>query len=73
MFEERHTSCLFSDCPKPSWSEFRAMHFAMLELQFDSSEINGTFICGPPGGGKNDIQCNPGEVLDQFTIQSRGK
>ncbi len=69
--EERNTACLFRLCPKPSWSAFRAMHFGMLQLHFLPTEIQGSYICGPAGGGKNDITCTPGSVVDHFTIQAR--
>ena len=70
--EESETSCLFRACPKPSWSAFRAMHFGVLQLHFTSTEIQGSFICGPAGGGKNDIRCTPGSVVDQFAIRCEG-
>lgn len=69
--EERDTACLFRVCPKPSWSAFRAMHFGVLQLHFTPTEIQGSYICGPAGGGKNDITCAPGSVVDHFTIQAR--
>lgn len=69
--EERPTACLFRICPKPSWSAFRAMHFGVLRLRFTSTEIQGSFICGPAGGGKNDIHCTPGSLVDNFTIRAR--
>ncbi len=68
--EERDTACLFRVCPKPSWSAFRAMHFGVLQLSFTPTEIQGSFICGPAGGGKNDIQCDSGSVVDRFTIRA---
>ncbi len=69
--EERDTACLFRVCPKPAWSAFRAMHFGVLQLHFSPKEIQGSYICGPAGGGKNDITCTPGSVVDHFTIQAR--
>ncbi|MGH9432831.1 MAG: metallophosphoesterase [Terriglobia bacterium] len=69
--EELQTACLFRLCPQPSWSRFRAMHFGVLRLHFASAEIQGSFICGPAGGGKNDIHCAPGSVVDHFTIGAR--
>jgi hypothetical protein len=67
--EESPTNCLFRVCPKPTWSAFRAMHFGVLELFFTSSSIRGSFICGPAGGGKNDIECASGSVVDHFSIK----
>jgi len=69
--EENPTPCLFRVCPKPSWSAYRAMHFGVLKLHFTPSEIRGEFVCGPEGGGKNDIQCAPGSVIDRFTVPAR--
>lgn len=69
--EERHTACLFRVCPKPAWSAFRAMHFGVVQLHFTPTEIQGEFLCGPAGGGKNDIHCALGEVVDRFTIHAR--
>src|SRR5207249_797484 len=34
-----------------------------------ATSISGQFICGPAGGGTNDITCNSGDVIDSFTIQ----
>ena len=69
--EENETPCLFRVCPAPSWSAYRAMHFGVLKLHFTRSGIRGEFVCGPAGGGKNDIQCTPGGVVDRFTVLAR--
>jgi hypothetical protein len=69
--EENETPCLFRVCPAPSWSSYRAMHFGILKLHFTRSEIRGEFVCGPAGGGKNDVQCAPGDVLDHFSVPAR--
>jgi hypothetical protein len=39
-----------------------------LKLTFMPTAIEGEFICGPAGGGKNDITCSPGQVIDTFLI-----
>ncbi len=64
-------SCLWLTCTKPAWSAFRAMHLGALKLSFTSTGINGSFICGPAGGGMNDVECKKGEVVDKFTINAR--
>ena len=69
--EEGDTACLFRVCPKPARSAFRAMHFGVLQINFSPTKIQGSYICGPAGGGKNDITCAPGSVVDHFTIQAR--
>jgi hypothetical protein len=69
--EENETPCLFRVCPAPSWSAYRAMHFGVLKLHFTRSEIRGEFACGPAGGGKNDVQCTLGSVVDRFTLPAR--
>lgn len=69
--EESHTACLFRVCPKPSWSAFRAMRFGILQLSISDARIEGALLCGPAGGGKNDVQCTPGDVIDHFTIEAR--
>src|ERR1035437_2532995 len=69
--EESNTACLFRLCPKPSWSAFRAMHFGVLQLHFTPTEIQGSYICGPAGGGKNDINCTFGSTVDHFAIKAR--
>jgi hypothetical protein len=71
--EENQTPCLFRVCPAPSWSAYRAMHFGVLKLHFTRSEIRGEFVCGPAGGGKNDVQCTPGSVLDHFSVPARSE
>ena len=68
--ESVHSSgCLWQSCPPPAWSVTRYMHFGVLKLVFGPTSISGQFICGPAGGGSNDITCNPGDVIDTFTIQ----
>lgn len=60
--------CLWGTCSQPSWSAFRAMHLGIVKLYFGPSGIEGSFICGPAGGGENDISCTEGSVVDSFTI-----
>jgi hypothetical protein len=68
---EQDGSCLWRICTKPSWSAFRAMRLGPVRLKFTDSGIQGAFICGPPGGGTNDINCTPGSVVDSFTIGAK--
>jgi hypothetical protein len=63
-------ACLWLTCSQPSWSAFRAMHQGALKLHFTDSAIEGSFICGPAGGGINDVNCKKGSVMDNFTISS---
>ncbi len=68
--EEEHSSgCLWYNCPGPSWSVVRAMHLGVTKLTFGANSITGQFICGPAGGGANDVTCAQGSVIDSFTIQ----
>src|SRR5439155_838807 len=60
--------CLWLACTEPSWSVFRAMHLGSLKLHFTSTGIEGSFLCGPAGGGTNDVGCPLGSVLDTFSI-----
>lgn len=69
---EQDGTCLWLTCTQPSWSAFRAMHQGAVRLRFTSSGIDGTFICGPAGGGTNDVTCVQGSTLDTFTIGSPG-
>jgi len=62
--------CLWKTCVKPAWSAFRAMHLGALKLHFTASGIEGSFICGPAGGGTNDVNCTKDSILDSFTIGS---
>lgn len=62
--------CLWGTCSQPAWSAFRAMHLGILNLYFGPSGIQGSFVCGPAGGGENDISCTQGNVVDSFTIGS---
>lgn len=71
MLEEANTPCLFRECPMPTWSAFRTMHFGIMELHFSPHAIEGQFICGPAGGGKNDLSCKPGSVVDSFLVGER--
>jgi parallel beta-helix repeat protein len=61
-------TCLWLTCTKPAWSAFRAMHQGALKLNFTATGIEGSFICGPTGGGKNDVTCAKGSVVDSFKI-----
>jgi len=63
-------TCLWLTCAKPAWSAFRAMHLGALKLRFADAAIQGSFICGPDGGGKNDVSCTEGSIVDNFTIAS---
>jgi hypothetical protein len=67
---EQDGSCLWLTCTKPSWSAYRAMYLGALRLRFTDTGIQGDFICGPSGGGTNDVTCSQGSVLDTFTIGS---
>lgn len=60
--------CIWLVCEQPTWSAFRAMHIGALKLDFSANGIEGTYICGPAGGGTNDVECNQGEVIDTFII-----
>ncbi len=69
--EQNSGGCLWpGGCPPPSWSAFRAMHHAAVELRFTSTAILGTVYCGPPGdsGNLNDITCTVGSIMDSFVI-----
>jgi chitodextrinase len=61
-------TCLWLTCTQPAWSAFRAMHQGALKLNFTATGIEGSFICGPIGGGKNDVTCAKGSVVDSFKI-----
>ena len=67
---EQDDSCLWLTCSQPSWSAYRAMHQGALKLHFTGSGIEGSFICGPAGGGSNDVNCTKGSVVDKFMIGS---
>ncbi len=67
---EEDGSCLWLTCTQPAWSAFRAMHLGALRLRFTATGIDGSFFCGPSGGGTNDVTCTQGSILDSFTIGS---
>jgi parallel beta-helix repeat protein len=62
-------TCLWLTCAKPSWSAFRTMRHGALKLKFNENTVEGSFICGPMGGGKNDLNCKQGSVADSFSIK----
>jgi hypothetical protein len=69
--EELSGSCLYSICPPPAWSAFRAYHHGALRLAISRDRIHGEAICGPPGdtgANKNDITCTLGDVFDAWTV-----
>lgn len=65
---EQDGSCLWFTCTQPSWSAVRYMRQGVTKLLFSQTSIQGYFLCGPPGGGTNDINCNVGDVIDSFSI-----
>jgi hypothetical protein len=65
---EQEEGCLWETCDKPSWSAVRFMRHGVTQLQFAATAIAGSFICGPAGGGTNDVACREGEVIDRFSI-----
>lgn len=65
---EEDGDCLWLMCAQPSWSAYRAFYLGALRLHFSETGIEGRFICGPPGGGENDVNCAEGSVLDTFSI-----
>jgi parallel beta-helix repeat protein len=67
---EQDGTCLWLTCAQPAWSAFRAMHLGPLKLRFTATAIEGSFICGPPGGGVNDVNCAEGSIVDSFTISA---
>ena len=69
---EQDGSCLWLACTQPSWSAFRAMRHGPLVLRFTNGRIQGQFLCGPAGGGIDDINCTPGAIVDSFTITAPG-
>jgi hypothetical protein len=68
---EQDGSCLWLTCTKPSWSAFRAMRLGAVMLDFSQTKIVGTAICGPAGGGTNDVSCVEGSAMDTFEVVPR--
>ena len=65
---EQNGTCLWLRCIQPAWSAKRYMRLGVVKLTFGANSIQGAFICGPAGGGTNDITCTQGQVIDTFTI-----
>jgi hypothetical protein len=65
---EQDGTCLWLTCTQPPWSAQRYMRHGVVKLTFNANYIQGDFICGPAGGGTNDITCTQGQVIDTFTI-----
>jgi chitodextrinase len=65
---EEDGSCLYLTCTQPSWSVARYMHQGVMKLSFSATGIDGKFVCGPSGGGTNDITCTQGAAIDSFTV-----
>ena len=65
---EQDGTCLYLTCTQPSWSAKRIMHLGPLKLSFTATGITGQLICGPAGGGTNDVTCTVGSVIDTFAI-----
>jgi hypothetical protein len=61
----------YGGCPAPSWSAYRAMHHAAIQIRFSATSIMGTALCGPPGesgANLNDVSCTQGTIMDSFII-----
>ncbi|MEP7133750.1 MAG: right-handed parallel beta-helix repeat-containing protein [Chloroflexota bacterium] len=69
---EQIGTCLWGICTQPAWSAQRYMRLGVVRLSFNATSIQGEFVCGPAGGGTNDINCTQGTVIDSFTIGSGG-
>ena len=65
---EQEGTCLWSTCTQPAWSAARYMRQGVLKLTFMTAGIRGNFLCGPDGGGVNDVDCDLGDPVDTFTI-----
>ncbi len=70
---EQDGTCLWATCTQPTWSAFRAFTLGVMKLRFSGTSIQGSFLCGPSGGGTNEINgvrttCTQGSVVDSFTI-----
>ena len=72
---EENGTCLWAvpcggkcPCPPPAYSAFRAMHLGPVRLTFHTNGIREEFICGPAGGGTNDVTCTQGDVVDSVVI-----
>ena len=65
---EEDGSCLWLACTQPSWSAKRAMHLGSLRLRFTPTSIHADMLCGPSGGGTNDVSCTTGDVIDALVI-----
>jgi len=59
---------LYTICPPPAWSAFRGQRWGFVKLHITANKIEGCYVCGPPGGGTNDVNCNEGEAIDAFTV-----
>ena len=65
---EQDGACLWLTCTKPTWSAVRFMRLGAMKLTFSPNAIAGSFLCGPAGGGTNDISCTQGAAIDTFTL-----
>ena len=65
-------ACLWATCIQPEWSAQRYFRHGVVRLNFTANTIQGEFVCGPAGGGTNDIDCTQGDVIDSFTISDNG-
>jgi hypothetical protein len=65
---EQDSTCLWRECTPPAWSAFRAMRLGPVVLRFTDTGIDGQFLCGPAGGGTNDVDCTLGSIVDRFVI-----
>jgi len=59
---------VYITCPPPAWSAFRALRWGFVKLHITGTEIEGSYIAGPLGGGTNDYLGPEGSVVDAFTI-----
>ncbi|TDF90584.1 cadherin-like beta sandwich domain-containing protein [Paenibacillus piri] len=64
------SGCKWKICEQPEWSAARFFNYGAVKLTFEADKIKGEFVCGPLDG-RDDVQCNIGDVLDSFTIEPR--
>jgi predicted MPP superfamily phosphohydrolase len=65
-------NALYTTCPPPAWSAFRAQRWGFVKLNITTTGIEGSYIAGPFGGGTNDVNTPEGGVVDSFTIGTPG-
>ena len=66
--EHASTACRWTDCKKPPWIAFRAIHHGFVKLTVREDGIALEAICAAASPNDDNIRCGDGEIMDTTLI-----